>query len=142
MKRTAKTLAVMALVLCGFQSSNLNAKDKKNAAATGNEAANNFKMLQGIWQSVDEKSVFLAFENNHCKEKAGSDPEWDDEVFVLTDKPMRDGKEQGTLVKEKASFIYCEKSDLCWGIAELTAEKLVLVSKRGSGRAQEFRRVK
>jgi len=132
----------MALVLLSSQISNLNAKDKNNGASAGNAAATNLKMLQGIWQSVDEKSVYLAFENNHCKEKAGSDTEWDDEVFILTDKPMRDGKEQDTLVKEKANFIYCEKSDLCWAIAELTARKLVLVNKRGSGKAQEFRRVK
>jgi len=132
----------MALVVFCSQISNLNAKDKDNGAATGNEAATNLKMLQGIWQSVDEKSVYLAFENNHCKEKAGSDPKWDDEVFVLTDKPMRDGKEEDTLVKEKATFIYCETSNLCWAIAELTAKKLVLVNKSGSGRAQEFRRVK
>ena len=141
MKRTARILAVIAFALCGFQSSNLNAKDKNIGVATADDAATNLKMLQGKWQAVDDKSDFLVFENNHRREKGGGDPKWDDEVFVLTDKPMRDGKEQDTLVKEKAHFIYCEKSDLCWGIAELTAKKLVLVFKSGRGSMLEYRRV-
>ena len=142
MKRTAKMIAVIALVLCGSTSSNLLAKDKNVGAATGDEAAANLKMLQGKWQAVDDKADFLVFENNHRKEKGEGMKQWDDEVFVLTNKPMEDGKAIPGHKAEKARFIYCEKSDLCWGIAELTAEKLVLVSKRGSGRAQEFRRVK
>ncbi|MEI6033040.1 MAG: hypothetical protein WCS65_02015 [Verrucomicrobiae bacterium] len=141
MRRTSKILAVIALILCGFQSSHLNAKDKNPGAAAGDDAGINLKMLQGKWQAVDDKSDFLVFENNHRKEKGGGETEWDDEVFVLTDKPMRDGKEQDTLAKEKARYIYCEKSDMCWAIEELTAKKLVLIYM-GRGRLLEYRRAK
>ena len=136
-----KTLAVIALVLCGFQSSNLNAKDKNISAATGDEAATNLKMLQGKWQAVDDKSVFLVFENNHRKEIAGGMKQWDDDVFVLTDKPMSDGKAVAGHEAQKGHYIYCEKDDMCWGIEELTAKKLVLVYT-GRGRVLEYRRVK
>jgi len=141
MKRTAKILAVIALVLCGFQISNLNAKDKNSGAATGDESATTLKILQGKWQAVDDKSDFLVFENNHRKEKAGDMTEWDDEVFVLTDKPMREGKPVSDHEAVKAGFIYCEKDDMCWAITELTAKKLVLVYM-GRGRVLEYRRVK
>lgn len=141
MKRTAKILAVCALVLFCSQSCKLCAKDKDNSAATGDEAASNLKMLQGKWQAVDDKSDFLVFENNHRKEKAGGETEWDDEVFVLTDKPMREGKQVSDHKAVKAGFIYCEKDDMCWAIAELTARKLSLVYM-GRGRVLEYRRVK
>ncbi|MEI6494228.1 MAG: hypothetical protein WCO94_16910 [Verrucomicrobiota bacterium] len=141
MKQTATFLAVMALVLCGFQSSNLSAKDKTIGAATGNEAATNFKMLQGKWQAVNDKSDFLVFEDNHRKEIAGDMKEWDDDVFVLSDKPMREGKEVSDHEPVAAGFIYCEKDDMCWAIVELTAKKLGLVYM-GQGRVLEYRRVK
>jgi len=130
----------MALVLCVFQSSNLNAKDKDNGAATGNEAETNLKMLQGKWQALNDKSDFLVFENNHRKEKAGDMTEWDDEVFILKDKPMREGKEVSDHETVKAGFIYCEKDDMCWAIVELTAKKLGLVYM-GHGRVLQYRRV-
>jgi len=141
MNRITKILAVFALVLCGFPTSNLNAKDKNIGAATGDEAATNLKMLQGKWQAVDDKSDFLVFENNHRKEKGGGETQWDDDVFVLTDKPMRDGKAVAGHEAEKGHFIYCAKDDMCWAIAELTAKKLVLVYV-GRGRVLEYRRVK
>ena len=141
MKRTSKILAVIALLLCGFQSSNLNAKDKNIGASTGDEVSTNLKMLQGKWQAVDDKSVVLAFENNHRKEKSDGMKQWDDEAFVLTDKPMSEGKEVPGHKAEKAHFIYCEKSDMCWAIEELTAKKLLLMYM-GRGRLLEYRRVK
>ena len=136
-----KILAVIALVVCGFQSSNLIAKDKSNESATSDEAATNLKMLQGKWQAVDDKSVFLVFENNHRKEIGGGMKQWDDDVFVLTDKPMSDGKAVPGHEAQKGHYIYCEKDDMCWGIEELTAKKLVLVYT-GRGRVLEYRRVK
>ena len=141
MNRTATILAAIALVLFCSQSSNLNAKDKNNGPATCNEVATNLKMLQGKWQAVDDKSDFLVFENNHRKEKAGGETEWDDDIFVLTDKPMREGKQVSDHEAVKAGFIYCEKDDMCWAITELTAKKLVLVYM-GRGRVLEYRRVK
>ena len=134
-------LAVFALVLCGFASSNLSAKDQNTGAATGANAATNLKMLQGKWQAVDDKSDFLVFENNHRKEKGEGMKQWDDEVFVLTDKPMSDGKPVAGHAAEKGHFIYCEKDDMCWAIEELTDKKLVLVYM-GRGRLLEYRRVK
>jgi len=141
MKRIAKFLAAIALVLCGVQNSNLNAKDKDNVTATADVAATNLKMLQGKWQAVDDKSDYLVFENNHRKEKAGGETEWADDVFVLTDKPIRDGKEVSDHEAVKAGFIYCAKDDMCWAITELTAKKLSLVYM-GRGRVLEYRRVK
>jgi hypothetical protein len=140
MKRTVKILAVMALVVFCSQGSNLTAKDKDGGAATCNGAATNLKMLQGKWQAVDDKSDFLVFENNHRKEKAGGETEWDDEVFILKDKPMREGKEVSDHEAVNGGFIYCEKDDMCWAIVELTAKKMGLVYM-GRGRVLEYRRV-
>ena len=135
-------LTIIALVVCGFPGCHLSAKDKKSGAATSDNAATNLNMLQGKWQALDDKSVFLVFENNHRKEKGGNEQSWDDEVFVLTDNPMSEGKEVSDQIAEDTYFIYCAKSDMCWAIEELTAQKLVLVFKNGRGGLLEYRKVK
>jgi len=134
MKRTAKVLVVIALVLCGAQSSNLNAKDKNIVAATGDDAATNLKMLQGKWQAVNDKSDFLVFENNQRKEKAGGETEWDVDVFVLTDKPMNDGKVQDMLVKYKSWTVNACLIQI-WPISYISLDSRSLSTLSVPGRA-------
>ncbi len=114
---------------------------QSSQSVTTGDAAATLKMLQGKWQALNDKSDFLVFENNHRKEIAGGETEWDDEIFVLSDKPMQEGREVSDHAPEKAGFIYCQKDDMCWAIVELTAKKLSLVYV-GHGRVLEYRRVK
>ena len=56
----------------------LNEEQKKNIS--------NLELLQGKWQSTDDETNFLKFENDHRMEMAGGMAEWSDEIITLSDK--------------------------------------------------------
>jgi len=99
---------------------NLISKDKFKKGKT------KFELLQGKWQSTDDKTNYLVFENNHRKEIAGGMSAWDDEVFTLSDKCTNERNKDNTYDSEKDRYISCAASDLCWYILELDSNTLSL----------------
>ncbi|NWJ51909.1 MAG: hypothetical protein HXX14_13700 [Bacteroidetes bacterium] len=101
------------------------------------------QLLQGKWQSTDDKTNFLIFENNHRKEAniINGKGEWDDEVFVISNKCMNTTDKNEELDEEKDKYMSCLKSDLCWYIVELDSATLSL-SYMGRGNTLTYKKVK
>ena len=98
------------------------------------------ELLQGKWQHVDDKSNYLVFEGNHRKETAGGSDQWDDELFVLSDKCANDFNKNSETEPEKDRYISCLASDLCWYILDVDQETLSL-SYMGRGNTLTYKRV-
>lgn len=101
----------------------------------------NFDLLQGKWQSTDDKTNFLIFENNQRKEIATGMNEWDVETFSLSDKCMNSSNISTQLPSEKDNYISLSKTDMCYYIIELSATNLSL-SYMGRGNTLNYTRVK
>ena len=137
-------MAFILLTSChnnaGVNTSNGENKTDSTANSTA-KPTSNFDLLQGKWQSSDDKTNFLVFEKNHRKEIADGMKNWDDEEFTLSDKCGNETNKSDNLPKEKDTYISCLKSDLCWHIETLTADKLVL-TYMGRGNTLIYNKVK
>lgn len=106
-----------------------------------NAQESNLELLQGKWQSMDDKTNFLVFEDNHRKEIAKGMTGWDDEEFTLSDKCINDNNKESENEREKDRYISCKESDLCWYIIEVTPAKLSL-SYVSRGNTLTYKKVK
>lgn len=128
------------------QPSDSSISDKTGAAdATKSDVGHKstFELLQGKWQSTDDKTNFLVFEKNHRKEAniVNGKGNWDDEVFVISDKCKNETDKNEEVDAEKDKYISCAKSDLCWYILKLDDTTLSL-SYMGRGNTLTYKRVK
>jgi hypothetical protein len=98
-------------------------------------------LLQGKWQSTDDKTNFVVFEKNHRKEIAAGMSSWDDEEFELSDHCLNESNVADKNAKSKDSYISCKKSDLCWNIVSISNEKLTL-EYMGRGNMLNYIKVK
>jgi hypothetical protein len=101
----------------------------------------NFELLQGKWQSDEDKTNFLVFDKNHRKEIAKGSDGWDDEEFILSDRCMNKGNSADNEPREKDNYISCKESDLCWYILSVSSKKLTL-QYMGRGNTLIYTRVK
>ncbi len=101
----------------------------------------NLELLQGKWQSKDDETNFLKFENNHRMEIAEGMTEWSDEVFTLSDKCTNESDKSKDLKAEKDLYITSESSDMCWYIIDLNEEILTL-AYMSRGNTLAYKRVK
>ena len=99
------------------------------------------ELLQGKWQSIDDKTNFLMFDNNVRKELSAGMKTWDTETFELSNKCLNDGDKDNGLELEKDKYISCKESDLCWYIVEINKNFLTL-SYMGRGNTLKYKRVK
>jgi len=99
-----------------------------------------YKLLQGKWQSMDDKTDLLWFDKNHQKGISAGINKWDDELFVLSNSCENSSDKDRGLPKEKDKYISATDSDMCWYIVELTPTRLVL-SYMGRGNTLSYRRV-
>lgn len=113
------------------------AKDSSETIQSALEVSN-FELLQGKWQSMDDKTNFLIFEKNHRKEIAGDSDKWDDEIFILDEKCLNSNAP--LIENEKDRYITCKESDLCWYIIELNSTSLSL-SYVGRGNTLTYKRI-
>ena len=98
-------------------------------------------LLQGKWQSTDDKTNFLVFEGTLRKETAGGTDKWDEEPFVLSDHCENDLNLKDEIKPEKDRYISCKQSDLCWYILKVDKETLSL-SYMGRGNTLNYQRAK
>lgn len=99
------------------------------------------ELLQGKWQSTNDKTNFLVFENNHRKEIAKGMDKWDDEEFTLSDRCINDSDKESVEDREKDKYISCKESDLCWYIIEVNSTMLSL-SYLSRGNTLTYKKVK
>ena len=102
-----------------------------------------FEMLQGKWQSTDDQTNFLVFENNHRKEANIIDGkgDWDDDEFVISDQCLNESNKNGGFAKEKDKYLSCLQSDQCWYIISVDTTTLSL-SYMGRGNTLTYNKVK
>jgi len=106
-----------------------------------NAQKSNLELLQGKWQSTDDKTNYLIFEDNHRKEIAKGMTGWDDEEFTLSDKCINYNNKESENEREKDRYISCLESDLCWYIIEVTPTRLSL-SYVSRGNTLTYKKVK
>jgi len=116
-------------------------ENKTDSTAGIQEQPSNFELLQGKWQSNDDKTNFLVFEKNHRKEISEGMQNWDDEEFILKDQCENETNKADNNSKEKDRYISCIKSDLCWYIESVSKEKLIL-QYMGRGNTLTYTRTK
>jgi len=98
-------------------------------------------LLQGKWQSIDDESNFLIFENNLKKENVGGLDDWDEEIFLVSEKCLNEFNIDDDFNKEKNRYISCPQSDLCWYIDTLDSDTLIL-EYLARGNLLTYKRVK
>lgn len=99
------------------------------------------ELLQGKWQSLDDKTNFLVFDKNQRKEIAKGMSNWDIEPFTLSNKCLNESDKEMTGEPEKDKYISCVKSDMCWYIISINKDFLEL-SYTGRGNSLKYKRVK
>lgn len=144
MKLKSITFLLLAVLLfgCGTPSVNKPAETKNDDSLKNNTGAtSNMELLQGKWQSTDDNTNFLVFEKDHRKEIAEGMENWDDEVFVLSDRCLNESDKGNNIPAEKDRYISCSESDLCWYIISLDSETLSL-SYMSRGNTLTYKKVK
>ena len=97
-------------------------------------------LLQGKWQSVDDKTNFLIFENDVRIEFNEGIENVDEEQFVLSNKCLNDSDKEIEIELEKDKYISCLGSDLCWYIEDINKNFLIL-RYMGRGNTLKYSRV-
>lgn len=113
-------------------------KTNKISKSNNDDSSPIFKLLQGKWQHVEDKTNYLLFDGNYRKEIAGSMESWNNEPFILSNKCLNEIDSPGKVGDDK--YISCKESDLCWYIIELDKEGLSL-SYVGRGNTLKYKRV-
>lgn len=115
--------------------SNSNSNQNKPTATSVQE------LLQGKWQSMDDKTNFIMFEKNERKESSDGMKSWDREVFELSNKCLNEIDKDNGIELEKDKYISCKESDLCWYIVSINNNFLTL-SYMGRGNTLKYKRIK
>jgi len=151
-KLTLAFLLLLSLFACNTNSTKteneqalLENKDPKDTTLVLNEEQkkdiSNLELLQGKWQSTDDETSFLKFENDHKMEIAAGMTDWVDEVFVLSDKCTNESDKNNDLKPEKDRYITSPSLDMCWYIIDLEEEILTL-AYMARGNTLAYKRVK
>lgn len=99
------------------------------------------ELLQGKWQSLDDKTNFLVFDKTQRKEIAKGMKDWDIEPYSLSNKCLNESDKVMNGEPEKDKYISCLKSDMCWYIISINKDFLTL-SYTGRGNTLKYKRVK
>lgn len=83
-------------------------------------------MIQGKWQSIEDKNSFLIFVGNQKKDYYEGFGE-DIEVFEISDKCVNYANKDDEREPKKDSYMSVRKSDMCWEIEYLSNDRLSLV---------------
>ena len=87
---------------------------------------NTIKMLQGTWNSRDDKNVSVIFENNTRVETKDGKTLGKTRYFEIADQCNNDTSKSQKIVKAKAKYISMQDIDMCYFIKKITRNELVL----------------
>ena len=113
---------------------NKSTTEKKNVASVN-------ELIQGKWQSIDDKRNFLMFDKNERKESSDGMKTWDKEAFVLSNKCLNESDKDNGLELEKDKYMSCKESDLCWYI-DFPSKDFLTLTYMGRGNTLKYKRVK
>ena len=89
--------------------------NKSNNTNSPNEKFSTLQLLQGKWQSIDDKTNYLIFEKNHRKEIAEGMNQWKNEEFVLSNKCSNYSDIDNSINAQGDKYI-TTKNQICVGI--------------------------
>ena len=132
-------ISLLSICFCFFQAIG---QTKTNTTPTSKVAPTTVnQLLQGKWQSMDDKTNYLVFEKNLRKEIAGGEKTWDVEPYVLSNKCVNESDVENEIEPVKDKYISCKESDMCWYIDAVTKDFLTLIYM-GRGNSLRYKRVK
>ena len=131
---TALSICLCFSQAIGQSKANSSTTEKKNVLSVN-------ELIQGKWQSLDDKTNFLMFDKNERKESGDGMKSWDTETFVLSNKCLNETDIDNGVELEKDKYISCNESDLCWYIVYINKDFLTL-SYMGRGNTLKYKRVK
>jgi hypothetical protein len=108
--------------------------EKKNVASVN-------ELIQGKWQSIDDKRNFLMFDKNERKESSDGMKTWDKEAFVISNKCLNESDKDNGLELEKDKYMSCKESDLCWYI-DFPSKDFLTLTYMARGNTLKYKRVK
>ncbi|MBL3658935.1 hypothetical protein [Fulvivirga sediminis] len=101
----------------------------------------NFDMLQGKWQSINDASSYLVFHGDRRKEiTLGLENELD-EKFSISNNCESTSDSNGAEQSTQGNYIRVAESDMCWYIIKLNADTLSM-SYVGRGNTLTYKKVK
>ncbi len=118
----------------GQRKHNKSTIEKKNVLSV-------IELIQGKWQSMDDKTNFLIFNKNERFEISDGMNTWDKETFVISNKCLNESDKDNGFELEKDKYISCIESDLCWYIVAINKDYLTL-SYMARGNNLYYKRVK
>lgn len=87
---------------------------------------NTMKLLQGTWNSRDDKNTSITFENNTRIETKNGESLGKMRYFEIGDQCNNDTAKGKKIVKAKAKYISLQDIDMCYFIKRITSTELVL----------------
>ena len=111
--------------------------EKKNIASVN-------ELIQGKWQSIDDKTTYLVFEKNQMKGMSIENKKWietDSEPYVLSNKCLNEGDKDNGIEPEKDKYISCKESDMCWYI-DFPSKDFLTLTYMARGNTLKYKRVK
>jgi hypothetical protein len=108
--------------------------EKKNVASVN-------ELIQGKWQSIDDKRNFLMFDKNERKESSDGMKTWDKEAFVISNKCLNESDKDNGLELEKDKYMSCKESDLSWYI-DFPSKDFLTLTYMARGNTLKYKRVK
>jgi len=137
-----KTIIIVTTALfCFSQSFGQNKITKTIHSNQKEHSATTNELLQGKWQSINDRTNFLVFEKNQRKEISEGMDTWDIETFVLSNKCSNESDKDNGTQPENNKYISCKESDMCWYIVNINKNFLTL-SFVGRGNTLKYKRVK
>jgi hypothetical protein len=97
-------------------------------------------LLQGKWQSTEDKTNILWFEGNLRKE-SNDGKNWDSEEFVFSNKCENESDSETGSDSNATFYISCPESDLCWEVTSVTTTSLTL-TYTGRGNNLFYKKIK
>ena len=97
-------------------------------------------LLQGKWQSTEDKTNMLWFDGDLRKE-TNDGTNWDSEEFVLGKACQNDSDASTRSENGATDFISCIESDLCWEVTSISTSELTL-TYTARGNMLMYKRVK
>jgi hypothetical protein len=98
------------------------------------------ELLQGKWQSTDDKNNILWFSGDLRKETSDR-KNWDSETFILSSQCENESDLGTAGDSKKGKFISCKDSDLCWEILSVNSTTLSLIYT-GRGNTLTYKKIK
>ena len=131
----------IALSICFCFSQSLGQSKDNKPTSENKNVTSIIELIQGKWQSIDDKTNFLMFDENERNGSSDGMKTWDKEAFVLSNKCLNESDKDNALELEKDKYISCKESDLCWYIVAINKEFLTLIYM-GHGNTLKYKRSK